>query len=425
MSRAGQEVQHQKRPATARPAGDEAPPPAPGSEEQPAGETVAGYAWQQPYLTGDWGGTRTKLADRGLTYEASYTGEVGGNVLGGLSRGASYLGNLDLKLTVDAEKLLGWPGATFHFYGLHNHGTRGPSALIGDLQTVSNIEAPAAFKLYEATLEQRLWGGRLAILVGLYDLNSELDTTETGGLFLNSSHGIGADFSQSGRNGPSIFPATSLAIRLKALPAPSLYVLAAAFDGVPGDPDSPWGTQIVLDEDDGALLAVELGYAPAEGRKLALGAWAYTASFDHVSATDASGLALRAGGSFGIYGLAEHPVYRAAGDRGLAAFARIGYANEDLNPIGWYTGGGLVYTGLVPTRDEDQLGFAVAAAHVSHKLRRGTAVDAAEIALEWTYRVRLTPWLSARPDAQWVINPGADPALDNAIFLAARWEIML
>jgi porin len=51
------------------------------------------------------------------------------------------------------------------------------------------------------------------VKIGLYDLNSEFDVIEAAALFLNPSHGIGPDFAQSGRNGPSIFPVTSLAIR--------------------------------------------------------------------------------------------------------------------------------------------------------------------------------------------------------------------
>ena len=39
------------------------------------------------------------------------------------------------------------------FYGLGNHGGR-PSENVGDLQIVSNIEAPDTWKLYEAWFEQ-------------------------------------------------------------------------------------------------------------------------------------------------------------------------------------------------------------------------------------------------------------------------------
>jgi porin len=63
---------------------------------------------------------------------------------------------------------------------------------------VSNIDASDAWKIYEAWLKQSLFQDRLPVLAGLYDLNSEFDVIESAGLFLNSSHGIGADYSQTG-----------------------------------------------------------------------------------------------------------------------------------------------------------------------------------------------------------------------------------
>ena len=80
-----------------------------------------------------------------------------------------------------------------------------------------------------------------SLLLGLYDLNSEFDVIETAGLFLNSSFGIGAEYGSSGRNGPSIFPATSFGARLSGQPVQSLFIRGAVLDGVPGDPPPPEG----------------------------------------------------------------------------------------------------------------------------------------------------------------------------------------
>src|SRR3546814_3364842 len=47
------------------------------------------------------------------------------------------------------------------------------------------------------------------------------------GLFIGSPHGIGTDFAQSGQNGPSIFPSTSLAARVQWAPAEGWAARAA------------------------------------------------------------------------------------------------------------------------------------------------------------------------------------------------------
>ena len=95
---------------------------------------------------------------------------------------------------------------TLFVYGLYNNGStlENSDELVGDLQVISNIDASHAWRVFEFWYE--FGEGPWSVRTGLYDLNSEFDVNETGGLFLNSSHGMGPDFSQTGENGPSIFP---------------------------------------------------------------------------------------------------------------------------------------------------------------------------------------------------------------------------
>ena len=88
----------------------------------------------------------------------------------------------------------------------------------------------------------------------------------------------------------------------------------------------------------------------------------------------------------------------------------------------------MVYTGLVPGRDADQLGVALAVAHSGEAFKRaqaraGTPAEEHELALELTYRASLTPWLTVQPDVQLVLNPGADAAMDNAVVVGCRCEL--
>ena len=153
-------------------------------------------------------------ATKAVSLSAVYTADIRGNVTGGIARGTRYLDNLDLQVAIDSDKLVGWRGAHLFAYAIYNNGVEFSSSLVGDAQTVSNVETDVqAFRLFEAWVEQDI-GRNGSIKAGLYNLNSEFDTTQSGGFFLLSSHGIGPDFSQSGRNGPSIFPVTSLAVRL-------------------------------------------------------------------------------------------------------------------------------------------------------------------------------------------------------------------
>ncbi len=240
--------------------------------------------WEWDHLTGEWGGARPWLGDKGVEFEFVYTGEVFGNTTGGVQQGTDYLDNIDLILAVDAEKLISWKGASFQVYGLGNYGGS-PSGTAGDFQSVSNIDSPNTWKLYEAWYQQNLFDDKLSFLVGLHDLNSEFDVIETAGLFLNSSHGIGVEYSQTGQNGPSVFPTISLAGRVRVQPLDYLYIQTAVYDGVAGDPNDAEGTQIQFDSGDGVLIASEVGFLTEDFReglpygKFALGGWAYTSRF--------------------------------------------------------------------------------------------------------------------------------------------------
>lgn len=379
---------------------------------------------------------RSRLEEKGVSFEMIYTGEVISNTSGGLAQKTEYLENGDIALSIDAEKLMGWSGASFSFYTLGDRGGS-ISEKVGDAQGVSNIESDDTWKLYEAWYQQNLWGDRLSFLVGLYDLNSEFDAIEYAGLFLNSSFGIGPDYSQSGQNGPSIFPTTSLSFRTRFQPSDAFYFQAAVLDGVPGDPDDPSGTHIKFGPDDGVLVATEVAFLTGTGEgstarygKFALGTWHYTAKFDDIMDLDASGDPMRRSGNRGVYLLAEQTVLRDSSDpsQGLGLFARIGFANGNINQFSNYFGAGVVTTGLIPGRDEDRIGFAVASAFNSRKFKQaqqdaGDPVESSETILELSFSSQVLPQLTMRPDLQYVINPGTDPDVDNALVMGFRFEL--
>jgi porin len=358
----------------------------------------------------------------------TYTGDLWANTTGGLRNGEKYLDNLDLTASIDAEQAFNIPGGTFFFYGLYNNDHTLSDTLVGDLQTVSNIDTTTAARLYEAWYEQKFGQGNSSLKVGLYDLNSEFDAIDTAGLFINSSHGIGPDFSQTGLNGPSIFPVTSLAARLQLQVNEDVLVRAAVLDAVPGSLAHPRRTAIKLGNGEGALFAGEIE-ANLSGTTAALGVWGYTAKFDDVLAIDNTGAPLRRGGNKGAYIEAERQVTSPFGDeRGLSLFGRAGLADTNVNQFKNYVGFGGSYKGLFDARPDDLVGLAVA--HVSNgspyrraQLLAGAPVGKSETNIELTYRAEITPWLTLQPDAQYIINPGADAGLKNALVIGLRFEI--
>jgi porin len=356
-----------------------------------------------------------------------YTAEFWGNTRGGIRRGTRYLDNLDVTLTIDAERARGWRGATLFVYGLYNNGHAFSGNLVGDAQVVSNIETGVrAARLYQAWIEQAFAGGRASLKLGLYDLNSEFDTTNVGSLSLLSSHGIGPEFAGSGRNGPSIFPYTSLGLR-GAYTLGAVTLRAAVLDGVPDDPAHPRRTAIKLGHGDGALAVGEVDWTSDAGA-VKLGAWHYTARFQRRSAADTD---MRGRGNAGAYLVAERRLTHRGGaasddKRGLSGFLQAGIAAPDYNRVSRFAGGGLVYTGVFAGADRAGVTFARAAFSGSYRAleaAQAIRVPAAESVVELTYRRALTPWLTVQPDAQYIVHPSGGPERRDALAVGLRVEV--
>ena len=384
-------------------------------------------------LTGEWGGTRTHLHDRGVELEAVYTLDAWANTKGGLRRKRRTLDNLDLILTVDAQQAIGWEGLALQFYGLRNHGGS-PSADVGDAQAVSNIDALNTFKLYEAWADQSWNNGRMSLRAGLYDLNSEFYVTDSSSLFLQSGFGIGTDFAQTGRNGPSIFPRTSLGARFRNEPLPDWYVLAAVLDGVPGDPFHHRDTEIRVEAGDGFLVVAEAGRKESPGTadqrlasKYAIGLWGYTARFDDLTRIEPSGQPEERRGNFGLYALGEQQVFAEHEDpeQGWWVFARVGHAHARFQTFAWAVAAGVSVRGPLPGRDDDEAGIGFSTAFTGRpgrdSLREpGVRPSTHETAIEASYRLQVAPWVSVQPSVQYVLDPGADRSTPNALAAALR-----
>ena len=93
----------------------------------------------------------------------------------------------------------------------------------------------------------------------------------------------------------------------------------------------------------------------------------------------------------------------------VGLFGRLGYNNDDVYIVQWETSGGLNFKGLVPGRDEDNIGLGVAALIPGHRYSENDP----EYHLEAYYRIAVTKNLAFTPDIQYVLNPGGDSNNDG------------
>jgi porin len=386
---------------------------------------------------------------QGIKPALVYNGAVFSNLGGGIRSQGTYTGNLNLQLTVDGASLLGWKDTLFYFDGLWIHGGQ-PSNFTGDAQGVSNIAAPSAIKLYEAWVQKNFLDNQFSALAGLYDLSTEFYHLQSASLFLNSSFGTGPEFSQSGVEGPSIFPSTSVGARFAYKPARGIVLRTAILDGVPVD--RPNGSRAIFKRGDGVLIVSEADFLdrpppadrPLNGRfrigrqamlppydeKLAIGGWYYSAAFDDLVELEPNGQPVRHRGSSGFYALVDRVLFKDPGhpEKRLAGFLQAGYGDSRVDRFGSYLGAGLTAVGVIAGRDTDELGLAFAHArngshYMSSQSMQGLPVTSAEKTIEITYLMQLTKWLAVQPDLQYVIHPNTDPTIANALAFQLRFEI--
>ena len=382
-------------------------------------------------LLGDWGGRRGAMSARGYDWEIVYKLDLLGKT-SAPNRKIYALDNLDIKLSLDGEKIAGLKGSSGLLYVLSNHGSK-PAVQGNRLpHGLDNIETPEGantVKLYQAWIQQTFLDERLSLLAGLYDLNSEFYATESSGIFIHPTFGIGAEMAGTGQNGPSVFPTASFAVRVKAEPAAGYYLQAVTLDGVPGDPNNHHGTHVQFNKGDGALNVIEaaipLSVAEnAHDNKLALGAWRYTARFADLLDTDVNGDPVRRI-SRGHYAMLEKVLRYQPGsnEASINSFVRAGKTEGDTSQFDMAWSAGLVFSGLFAGREQDQLGFAIAKERNGVKYRTASGNPTIhEKSLELTYRYHAMPGLVLQPVVQYLLNHSHDTAQDKSWWLGMRLE---
>ncbi len=353
-------------------------------------------------------------ADKSIKTSAVLTTEADTVLSGGLNRGTGLLNNLDLTAHWQGDN--GWEA---YGYILGDFGEDFSDNRTGDIQVTSNIDSIDGWRLFEAYVKKTSADDKLSVTGGLINLNDIFDVQEVGDLFLNASHGIGIDYSQSG---PAIFPITGLGLVTEWQMRPHQTIRVGIFDGVPGDPnDKKRFVYIKLSAAEGSHLAGEYQY-DFTGGYLKLGAWHNTAITDRL---DGKGYSRN---KRGAYAQLAATLYRAPGQegQGLKGWIRAGIANDQLMPIDHYVGGGLVYTGPFKGHDSDQLGLAIAIAHFGRPYQStADATLKSEITWEMSYRWNIKDNLSLQPDLQYIAHPSGRSDIGNATVLQMRLKIGL
>lgn len=422
--------------------------------------------WTRDTVTGDWGGARTGLSNNGVDWSLTYTGEVFGNLSGGIETGAAYEDLISLEVDTDLQKLMGWKGGTAHvsLYQIDDGG-RNAADLVGSISDPSNIDARPTFRLFTLWVQQQL-GDTGSFRVGQLAADDEFLISDTAAALINGTFGWANIVAANLPGGGPGYPLATPGGRLELDPSDEVKWLTAVFSGDPAgdcppdeDPQAcdPHGTTFSFTG--GALLMSEIQFRPGASAKddgaqsaYRLGGWYHTADFADLElgngnkgqrvslAVDPSD-PIEHQGNWGLYGVVDQVVWQ-NGASNITLFWRGSVVPADRNLLSWYMDGGFGITAPFRERPDDVLTFGVAYSNISPD---ASALDLAtrriagssypirngETAFELSYTAQITPWWTLQPDLQYIVHPGGnvpdpdDPShvIENSVLVGLRTTV--
>ncbi len=372
-------------------------------------------------LTGDWWGARRWLEDHGVTIDLGLTTIYQHNAKGGLRTFNAHRvsGSYDLEMTLDTAALGLFKGGTVYAYAVGGWDW-GVSEYVGDLMGVNyDVEGPQEIYLLELWYEQAFLDDKLRVRLGKFHFWDDFDTN----LYAND---LTSQFLNSGLNNTANlpWPDAGHGIQFVATPWDWLYLAAGVADAESNVVETGFRTAYHGPCD--LFSMYEFGLTPTWDTpwgklpgNYRFGMWYDPQPKEKFfnSRNDRIRHAPLKRDDTGFYLSFDQAVWRenreVEGDeQGVGWFFRYGYAHGDVNTIehSWSTGA--QYLGLIPTRDEDVLGFGVAQSVLSKDLRLTKADPHRETALELYYNIKLLPWLTLSPDFQWILRPGGETGRD-------------
>jgi len=387
--------------------------------------------WNQKDMFGDWGGERTRLEQEGVTFDFNNIGDFQSDVSGSQTHHADYFGRFRASADVDFSKLDDFDGELF-FSAIWQYGQNLSGRYLHVNTLTSSIAGEETERLDQFWYQQGLFHNLFKVKVGQIAAVNEFGATDFFDILFNDELGYAPNalfparqpFSPAGKPGAVVWSDLSSV-------TPGLYAKAgvfAAYDN-PYRPDD-YGVDYNDDFNHGAVASFEIGYQ--EQHTDYDGIYKLGVNLNGLDGYSNPSTGEQYSGDFTAYGIAEKSVYHPKDDDGKLdkdkgldlLFEAVG-APGDRNPLEYeFTLGGR-YTGLIPGRDQDKIGFGYIYS------RNGDAFSQAyqavnghglggESTAELDYQFNPLAWFSFQVDSQFIFDPGGDSTRSEITVIGVR-----
>ena len=219
------------------------------------------------YMTGDWGGLRSELHEKGADLTIEYVGEAAANLHGGYNKDktARYTDQMALGATLDLEKMAGWQDTRFQLMITERSGRNLAGDRVGDpragmLSSTQEVYGRGqTWRLTQMWLSKGFLDGDLDVKVGRFGEGEDFNTFPCD--FQNNAF-CGAQAANWAGSVWYNWPVSQWAGRIKYKLTPEVYAQVGAFEVNPSYLETGNGFKLSGSGAKGALFPVELVWTP-------------------------------------------------------------------------------------------------------------------------------------------------------------------
>ncbi|MBW3506812.1 MULTISPECIES: carbohydrate porin [unclassified Pseudomonas] len=403
------------------------------------------FSADSKWMTGDWGGERTRLIEQGIDIKADYVGEVGANLHGGYNddKTARYSDQFGLGVALDLQKLWGWDNTQAKIQLTNRNGQNISNDRIGDPRAGTLSSSQEVYgrghmvRLTQLWIQHQFLDGKLDVKAGYFGEGEDFNT------FPCEFQNLAFCGSQVGNWATNVWynwPVSQAALRVKYNITPELYAQIGAYNQNPSQLEHGNGFKLSGSGTKGTVLPVELVWSPKVNDlpgEYRVGYYKSTAPADDVRVDITStGQDYRVRDSkHGYWFVVQQQLTSHNGDpsRGLNIAANATFHDKATNIVDNYQSLMFVYKGPFDARPKDDIGIGAARIHVNDDVKKSAeqinasigATDyndplysplrSTEYNYELNYGFHVTNWLTVRPNLQYITHPGGVDKVDNAL----------
>lgn len=407
------------------------------------------FSADSKWMTGDWGGERTKLIERGIDIKADYVGEAGYNAHGGYNddKTGRYADQFGLGVALDLQKLWGWDNTQAKIQMTSRNGRNISNDRIGDPRAGTLSSSQEVYgrghmvRLTQFWIQHQMFDNKLDVKLGYFGEGEDFNTFPCDFQNLSFCGSQVGNYVNTWYN----WPVSQAAIRLKYHITPELYAQIGAYNQNPSQLEHGNGFKLSGSGTKGTVIPVELVWSPKVNNlpgEYRVGYYKSAADAPDVREDVNGDNAATTGADYrtrsskkGYWFVAQQQLTTHNGDasRGLNIAANATFHDKETNTVDNYQSIMLVYKGPFDARPKDDVGIGAARLHVNDDVRKNAELlneaggftdysqagyaplRGTEYNYEINYGFHVTNWLTVRPNLQYVTHPGGVDKVDNAL----------